>query len=164
MRITLNVNGIRSADAQGPRRTGSPRSDAVGRRAACRRSRPHVDDVPDAACARPPALHAAFHPRASARATAGVGALRADAPAPRRRGLRRARVRRRGPLPRGATSASSRRGVGLPAVGLGRRAPAGVQVPLPRGVPAAPARRCARRGKRGRPVRRLEHRAPARST
>ena len=48
----------------------------------------------------------------------------------------------------------------VPAVGVERAAPAGVEVPLPRRVPAA-SREAAQARARDHPVRRLEHRAPA---
>src|SRR6185436_2341451 len=72
--------------------------------------------------------------------------------------LRGARVRRRGPLRRGAL----RQAVGdlaLPAVGLRRTAPPGLEVPLPEALCVAPGKtEGAQTGDH--PVRRLEHRPP----
>ncbi len=76
-----------------------------------------------------------------------------------RRGLRDGRIRPRGPLPRSGL----RRAVDhqrLPAVGLERTAPAGVEISLPRCLPS-PSDDARQARPRGDPLRRLEHRAPA---
>ena len=131
--ITLNVNGIRSAGAQGPRPLARARR-AVGRRLPAGdqgASRRHA-----AAMRAPRRSHARFPPRARRRATA-ASALYAPAPDAVRTRLRQRRVRRRGPLPRGGL----RRAHGdqrVPAVGLERPASPGIEVPLSRRVPAAP--------------------------
>ena len=124
-------------------RAGS-RASSRGTSCACRRSRRTHDDVPRALRA-PRKSHAAFHPG-------------------RAQGLQRRRRSTRKRRRASSTGFGSREfdaegryleahfgeltviSVYLPS-GLERAAPAGVEVPLPRGVPAASARSCASAGR-----------------
>ena len=130
--ITLNVNGIRSARRTRACSAGSPtqRADVV----CLQELKCHEADL-DAKLHGLKAFETC-HAFAEKKGYSGVALYsRSDA----RRGaprLRGARVRRRGPLRRGAL----RQAVGdlaLPALGLGRPAPPGVEVPLPEAVSAS---------------------------
>ena len=153
--ITLNVNGIRSAERKGLRplaRAHRP----LGRRLPAG-DQGRRDDVP----------------RAAARAAAVArGVLSGGKEGLQRRGTLRASRGRASPpasattssMPRAATSrrtfAHAHRHLPLPALGVERTAPPGVQVPLSRRLPAA-SRAAARQRARDPALRRLEHRAPA---
>ena len=131
--ITLNVNGIRSAERKGFARwlARAEPWDVV----CLQEIKATHDDIPRALRA-PRTSHAAFLP-AERKGYTGVALYAKRAAAHRRRASAAASS-----TPRAATSkphfAELTVDQRVPAVGLERAAPAGVEVPLPRRVPAAP--------------------------
>ena len=140
--ISLNVNGIRSAD-----RRGLP--DWLARGAALGRRLPAGDQGHDR-------RRAGAHARAASRML-GVPPCRAQGVCGRRavrprRGHRRARLRQRRVRPRRPLPRSRLRSAGdrqrLPAIRIVGPAPAGVQVPLPRSASFRISRSCAAAARR----------------
>ena len=153
--ITLNVNGIRSADRRGLARWLARIEpwDVV----CLQELRADEADVPRAL--RAPRKCQCRVPPGTAQGLCGRRRVR-EAGRDVRDGIRRQRIRRRGTLPAGRF----RGAVGdqpVPAFRFQRTAPAGVQIPLSRCVPAASRQSCAEVEAGDHSVRRLEHRAPA---
>jgi hypothetical protein len=128
--ITLNLNGIRSAARKGFFAwLTRQRADVV----CLQEIKAQEDQITDAM--RTPAGLTGVFRCAEKKGYAGVGLLsRATGQGPHRFRLRRAR--RRGPLPAGGLRPAQRR-VAVPAVGVVRPAPPGLQVPLHGALPAA---------------------------
>ena len=152
--ITLNVNGIRVVRAQGLRALARARR-AVGRRLPAG-NQGDARRRPAPARARRASAHAAFLP-AERKGYSGV-AVYAKVPPRIVAGFGSPEFDAEGRYLE-AHFAGADRHQRLPAVGIERPAPAGVEVPLPR-ANSCRISRASQSGARDHPLRRLEHRAP----